>query len=244
VLAVSSHLRDRVVRQGVDPKRVHVAPNAFDVRRIRDVQPSEARRRELGLQGAFVLGFVGWFDRWDRLDLLIDVLGDLLPEHPQARVLLVGDGPVAGELRAKVEHMGLQGKVVFTGAVPRTQVFDHVALFDCAVFAHSNDFGSPVVMFEFIGMRVPVVAPRLAPILDVQRDGETALLFDPLDRIGCANAVRRLITSAELRTTLAANAHRRLLARHTWARNARQILEVAGLQDPPADLDAMLESTR
>jgi glycosyltransferase involved in cell wall biosynthesis len=236
VLTVSSHLRDRLLKQGIEPHRVQVAPNAFDIRRIRDAQPSQALRQRLGLEGAFVLGFVGWFDRWDRLDLLIDVLSDLLPAHPQARVLLIGDGPVTPELKQKAAALGLQDKVVFTGAVPRAQVFEHIALFDVAVFAHSNDFGSPVVMFEFMGMRVPIVAPRLAPILDVHRDEDTALLFDPLDRVGCARAVSRLIASAELRQAIAGRAHERLLARHTWARNAQQILEVAGLQSPPADV--------
>lgn len=228
-LAVSSHLRDRLLRQGMAPERLSVAPNAFDVRRIGSSQHRPELAAGLGLTDAFVIGFVGWFDHWDRLDMLIEVLAELLPKHPQARVLLVGDGPVAPSLRAKAHALGLKDKVVFTGAVPRTQVFDHIALIDVAVFAHSNDFGSPVAMFEFMGMRVPIVAPRIAPILDVHRDGETALLFDRLDRTQCAAAVRRMIESPALRAELADRARAQLLARHTWARNAEQILEVAGL---------------
>ncbi|MEW6704324.1 MAG: glycosyltransferase family 4 protein [Pseudomonadota bacterium] len=230
ILTVSSHLRERILHQGVPPERVQVAPNAFDVKRIEGKtgrKPELARR--LGLEGAFVFGFVGWFDHWDRLDMLIDVLAEVLPEQPQARVLLVGDGPVSAGLRDKVASLGLQQKVVFTGAVPRDQVFDHIALFDTAVFAHSNDFGSPVVMFEFMAMRVPIVAPRLAPILDVHEDGETALLFDRLDQAQCAAAVRRLIATPALREELAERAYRKLLAEHTWARNAEQILEAAAL---------------
>lgn len=237
ILTVSSHLRDRILRQGVASERVQVAPNAFDVRRLRNAtgrKPELAAR--LGLAGTTTLGFVGWFDHWDRLDLLLEVLADVLPDHPDTRVLLVGDGPVAAGLREKASALGLEGKVVFTGAVPRDQVFDHIALIDVAVFAHSNDFGSPVVMFEFMGMRVPIVAPRLAPILDVHRDGDTALLFDRLDRAQCATAVRRLLASPALRSELADRAHRKLLAEHTWARNAQQILEVAGLASPGAAL--------
>jgi glycosyltransferase involved in cell wall biosynthesis len=118
---------------------------------------------------------------------------------------------------------------VFTGAVPRAQVFDYIALLDIAVLPHSNNFGSPVVMFEFMALRIPVVAPWLEPILDVQHDGKTALLFDPLDRTQCAAAIERLLVAPGLRSELAERAFEQLAAQHTWHRNASRILESAGL---------------
>ncbi len=84
-------------------------------------------------------------------------------------------------------------------------------------------------MFEFMGLRIPVVAPRLEPILDVQRDGETALLFDPLDRAQCGAAIERLLASPGLRQEMAARAYAKLVAEHTWHQNAAQIIEAAGL---------------
>lgn len=232
ILTVSSHLRDRVLRQGVAPSAVHVAPNAFDVKRLREPKRSPELAQRLGLDGAVTLGFLGWFDDWDRLDMLIETLADLLPRHPQTRVLLVGDGPITPALKQKAADLGVADKVVFTGAVPRAQVFDHIALMDVAVFSHSNDFGSPVAMFEFMAMRIPIVAPKLGPILDVHRDGDTALLFDRLDRAQCVQAVERLIADASLRQDIALRAYTKLLSDHTWQRNARQILEVAGLVAP------------
>ncbi len=225
---VSSHLKKRILRQKVDAARVLVVPNAFDVNKVK----GRARKSELveqyGLAGKTVFGFAGWFDHWDRLDLLIEVYADLLPRHPNARLLLIGDGPVTPSLRERARALGVLDNVVFTGAVPRQQVFDYISLLDIAVLPHSNDFGSPVVMFEFMGLRIPVVAPRLEPILDVQRDGETALLFDPLDRHQCTLAVERLLVSPEQRRTLAENAYAKLIAEHTWQQNAGHILESVG----------------
>lgn len=69
ILTVSSYLRDCIVAQGVTAERVQVVPNAFDMKRVLGV----ARNADLGadsrLSGNLVLGFVGGFDHWDRLDL-------------------------------------------------------------------------------------------------------------------------------------------------------------------------------
>lgn len=225
---VSSHLKQRILNQGVSDSRAHVTPNAFDVEKVkgRARQPTLVDRFQL--DGKTVIGFAGWFDHWDRLDFLIDVFCELKSTHLNIRLLLIGDGPVAAQLHQRVDGYGLTSDVVFTGAVPRQEVYDYIALLDIAVLPHSNDFGSPVVMFEFMGMHIPVVAPKLEPILDVQRDGETALLFDPLNRAQCRAAIDQLVRSADLRYCLSANAYAKLVAEHTWCKNTEQILRSAG----------------
>jgi glycogen(starch) synthase len=50
-------------------------------------------RRSLGLEGATVVGFAGSFYGYEGLDLLIEAARQMLPRHPQLRVLLVGGGP-------------------------------------------------------------------------------------------------------------------------------------------------------
>jgi len=226
---VSSHLKARILRQDVPAQRIEVVPNAFNLGKVKDCVRKPALQEQLGLSGRTVFGFAGWFDQWDKLDMLIDVYAGLLPSHPEARLLLIGDGPVTSGMRGQVARLNLQDKVIFTGAVPRAQVFDYISLLDIAVLPHSNDFGSPVVMFEFMALRIPVVAPRLEPILDVQCDGETALLFDPLDQAQCAAAIERLLVAPGLRKTLADRAFEQLAAQHTWHRNSGRILESAGL---------------
>jgi glycosyltransferase involved in cell wall biosynthesis len=80
-----------------------------------------------------------------------------------------------------------------------------------------------------MALKKPVVAPRLAPIEDVHRDGETALLFKPLDVAGCRGAIERLLADPAAAAALAARAYARLVERHTWHRNAELILESAAL---------------
>ncbi len=224
IQTVSSNLRERIVRRGVAPERVDVSPNAFDLSVVKGRVRSEALAERLGVSGCQVIGFAGWFARWDRLDMLVSVFSGIIGRHTDARLLLIGDGAVAPELKTQVARLGLQDRVIFTGAVPRSEVYDYIALLDIAVLPHSNDFGSPVVMFEFMGLSVPVVAPRLSPILDVHVDGETALLFDPLDEGQCEAAIERLLGSEALRRRVAERARGMLQRDYTWKRNAERIV--------------------
>ncbi len=231
ILTVSSYLRDRIVAQGVSLHRVHVVPNAFDMRRVSGVVKKPELAARHGLSGNLVLGFVGWFDEWDRLDLLIQVFARLVARRADLRLLLVGDGPVTARLKELVAKLELGSTVVFTGAVPRNCVLDYASLLDVAVLPHSNDFGSPVVMFEFMGLGIPVVAPRLGPILDVHADGQSAELFEPLDELQLEAAIFALVNSTERRRDLAAHALARLRRDHSWEHNARRILDAAGMTD-------------
>jgi len=227
IFTVSSHLRDRVLARGVPPARVQVVPNAVDIEKFAAVKRDARLGEQLGLQGRQVIVVAGWFDRWDRLDFLIEALAGLVGSFPDLRLLVVGDGPVLADARKRVDELRLKQHVVFTGAVPRREVLRYLCLADVAVLPHSNEFGSPVVMFEFMGLRVPVVAPRLAPIEDVHVDGQTALLFKPLDLAEFTAKIGALLSSPALRREIAERAFAKLNREHTWEYNARHILSAA-----------------
>jgi len=229
ILTVSSHLRDRVLARGVPRARVRVVPNAVDIEKFAAVKRDTALGAQLGLQGRQVIVVAGWFDQWDRLDFLIEALARLAGPFPDIRLLVVGDGPVLADARKRVDEFQLEAHVVFTGAVPRREVLRYLSLADMAVIPHSNEFGSPVVMFEFMGLRVPIVAPRLAPIEDVHSDGQTALLFKPLDLTEFVAKIGAYLASPELRREIAGRAFEKLAREHTWEGNAEQILSAAGM---------------
>ena len=82
-----------------------------------------------------------------------------------------------------------------------------------------------------MGLGIPVVAPRLGPILDVHADGRTAVLFEPLNDQQMQEAILELVNSAERRADVARHALAKLQRDHSWAQNARQILRAAGLEE-------------
>lgn len=228
ILTVSSHLRKMILaRGGIAPERVQVVPNAIEVEKFRAVTRDASLTAKLGLTGAKVMAVCGWFDKWDRLDFLIDAVAKIAPRFPDAKLLVVGDGPVLAKARERAAETGVSSSIVFAGAVARKDVLHYLAQADIALIPHSNEFGSPVVMFEFMGLGAAVVAPRLAPIEDVHVHVETALLFTPLDLEGFVEQIARFLQDEPFRGQIATRAKTILHERHTWDKNAEQILSAA-----------------
>lgn len=228
--AVSSYLGDRLVENGLERRRLAVVPNGFDIARLKHARERDGVRSELGIAtDEIVIGFAGWFDHWDRLDFLVDVFRDLRKRF-NVKLCLVGAGPGAADVQAKLRGTPDESAVILTGAVPRARVYDYLNAFDIGVLPHSNVFGSPIVMFEMMGLRVPLAVPALPPILDVHskdaRAGEdTALLFEPLNAAACNAALTRLCASPELRRSLAERAYQKLVTERTWVHVAELIVD-------------------
>jgi glycosyltransferase involved in cell wall biosynthesis len=233
VHAVSSSLGGLLVENGLDPGRLVVVPNGFDVGRLRINTSREQMRARFGLQDALVVGFAGWFDRWDRLDFMVEVFERLRPAHPALKLCLVGAGPAVAEMTARLESSPYRADVVMTGAVPRTEVYDCIQMFDIGMLPHSNDFGSPIVMFEMMALRIPLVVPSVPPVMDVHRSGDTAEIFTPLDRDVCVAALSRVVGDADYRRALADRSHAMLLRDYTWRNAAERILAKLGEARPP-----------
>lgn len=227
IITVSSFLRERIIERGGREGAVHVVPNAVDAAWLNIPPGGEAIRCRLGLNGRAIVGFVGWFDRWDRLDLLIDVVARLATQAPQLVLLLVGDGPVSGSLREQAKRVGLADRVVLTGPVPRSEIVHYIDAMDLCVLPDSNPFGSPIVLFEFMGRGRAVVAPDLLPIRDVVEDEHTGLIVPPGNADALEEAVRRLIGDETLRARLGEAARRHVAERHTWTANSRFVARLA-----------------
>lgn len=222
--AVSSYLGDRILARYDSVRQLVVAPNGFDIARVKRTRPRHEMRDKYGLGGSIVIGFAGWFDHWDRLDFLARAFARVHRTSPDIRLCLIGDGPGALEARRIIAELGLQHALVMTGAVPRSEIYDHLQMLDIGVLPHSNVFGSPIVMFEMMGLKIPLVVPKLAPLMDVHGDGATALLFVPLDEDDLVACLTRLVESEVSRSVLSEKAFQRLSERYTWERTAERIL--------------------
>lgn len=101
----------------------------------------------------------------------------------------------------------------------------YILHFDIGVMPDSNDYGSPLKIFEYAAMRKPVVAPRLKPLEDVIEDGVNGVLFKAKDKKALANSVLKLLTDEKYAKRLAENAYEKVMKLYTWQNNAKAIFE-------------------
>lgn len=91
-------------------------PNGIDTARFRfneDIR--QTLRRQMGLEDCFVLGHVGRLCSQKNQRFLLEVLAQLLPQHPHSRLLLVGDGEDKQALQRHAQTLGIEQQVIFYG---------------------------------------------------------------------------------------------------------------------------------
>lgn len=159
------------------------------------------------------------------------LLDRLVQRYRDLRLVIVGDGPLRGELERDMGERELMRSVVFTGSLPHEEVVPLIRQFDVALAPYSRPehafYFSPLKLFEYMACGVPVVAARLGQIAEVVRDGETGLLYSPGELDALVAACDRLLADPDLRRRLSHAAAKEIHGRYTWDHNAAQVAGLA-----------------
>ena len=129
------------------------------------------------------------------------------PGHDDVRFVIVGDGPLRGDVERHIEIAALDGRFELTGAV--ADAIPCLGRFDLFVLS-SRWEGLPRVVVEAMAAGIPVVATAVGGVGEVIVDGETGLLVAPRDPAALADAIGRLLDQRGLAAQLASAASARV----------------------------------
>lgn len=231
VTTICNGLRDDITARGIPAQRVTVIPNAVDVGSFRfGAEPDPQLKRELGLEGATVLGFAGSFYGYEGLDLLIEAARRMVPTHPSLRVLLVGGGPQEQNLKAQAAAAGLQDRVIFAGRVPHAQVQRYYELIDVLAYPRLpirlTELVTPLKPLEAMAQGRMFVASDVGGHRELIRDRETGFLFRAGDVAALQHALEDLLARRELWPQIRAQARRFVEIERTWTSSVARYAEV------------------
>lgn len=197
VFSISAYNRDHLVgKLGCDPGKVVI-------RRVPILQEYcdsvEAVERTPGLVVAVarlvpIKGF----------DLALAALAIVRRSVPEARLVIVGEGPLRGELVALAQRLGITAHVEFAGTktnretlqlVRRAQAF----VLPSRIGEDGDRDGIPTSLIEAMYLRTPVVSTRVSGIPELIEDGVDGFLAAPEDAAAIAEALRTLLTDPQLR---------------------------------------------
>lgn len=230
IIAVSDELAQRLIAIGIPPEKIHVAPNGAD-NAFFEVAPQAGvlARQALGLDGAFVVGFVGSLKPWHGVDVLLRAAA-LLDRKPGAvKVLIVGTGPEDERLRRLAGELGIAEDVVFTGAMEHARIPPLIAAMDVAVApfrAIDSFYFSPIKLFEYMAAGACVLASRLGQIASVIEHGIDGLLCEPDNPDALASGIQSLWQSKNLRRRLGDAARAKAERRFNWRHTAELVMDV------------------
>jgi glycosyltransferase involved in cell wall biosynthesis len=166
--------------------------------------PRAAACAALGLAPAGpVVGTVGNLTAKKDHATLVEALARLVGEWPDARLVVVGAGPLEADLRARAARAGLADRVVLAGS--RGDVAEVLGAFDVFVLS-SRAEGLPIALLEAMAAERPCVATSVGGIPEVVTDGVDGLLVPPGDADALATAVSKLLADPDRRADLGARA--------------------------------------
>ena len=185
VAVICEGLKGDLVSRGIDPAKIMVSPNGVDLALFGEPAPRDAAlAAELGLgEGDDVVGFIGSFYDYEGLDDLIAAMPALVAVRPNAKLLLVGGGPMAAALRVQAAASPVAGAIRFVGRVPHTEVERYYSLVDILAYPRKKmrltDLVTPLKPLEAMAQGRLVAASDVGGHRELIRDGDTGTLFAP-----------------------------------------------------------------
>jgi glycosyltransferase involved in cell wall biosynthesis len=183
--------RVRVIRNGIDTTRFAPAParNGADVR-------------------GPIIGTLARLDPVKGISILLDAMSHLLPEYPEALLLIGGAGEEQEALERQAIALGIADRVVFVG--PVQDPHDFYRRVDLFVLP-SVDEGFGLVLVEAMAMGLPVIGTRVGGVPEILAHGVNGWLVEPGDSVVLAAGIRTLLADPALRRQVAEEGRRTAL---------------------------------
>lgn len=203
----------------VPDAKVAVVPNGVDTVLFARREQRDALRQSLGFSANdHVIGTVGRLNEVKRQDLLVRAFARLLPAHPQARLLIVGDGPEREPLQQLATSLGIATRTTFAGYQSQTE--HYLSAMDSFALSSRHE-GLPLALLEAWAAGLPVVASAVGGIPQIVEHQRTGLLFENGDEAGLANGISRILDEPAFAAALASAGRAKVVADYSLERMAQ-----------------------
>lgn len=214
VIAVSAEVARHAHRLAPNGTHVKVIPNGVDTKHFAFRSPKD-------IPIAPTVTFVGRLMYNKGAHYLIDALPTILAEVPEAKVLIVGDGPMRERLMSQALRLDVHKAVEFLGMrhdvnalLRRSTVFVRPSLTE----------GMPLGVLEAMSTGLPVVATRVAGVPEIVQHGRNGLLVEPGDIGALGRSVVWLLRHPDAASEMGASGREMVEGYYSWERVADDTL--------------------
>jgi glycosyltransferase involved in cell wall biosynthesis len=233
-MAMTTGLRRRLLRLAAREATACTAVSSVLQRELKSVAGVDAAVIPMGVDTAVFVGanrhrrprrpqvlFVGRLAEKKGVRYLINAWPLVQTSHPNAKLVIVGDGPERKGLEDLANGLRLTDAVEFVGGLPNDELPAYYAAADVlvapSIVSRSGDTeGLPVVILEAAASGTPIVASNVGGIADAIEHERTGLLVEPASPAAIADAIKRLLDDRRLCTALVRGARRAVVERYSW----------------------------
>ena len=231
VTVISNYLAKYVKSQNAKIP-IEVIPNGVDLERFK-VKNGLLRRSSLGYEGREKLKIadkniiitVSRLVEKNGIGDLIEAMAIVISEIPDAKLMIIGKGPLEKSLRLKVKILKLEDGIKFLGEISNDSIFEYLA--EASVFVRpSLSEGLGTAFIEAMAAGLPIIGTLVGGIPDFLKDGETGLFCKVADPKDLAEKITRLLKDEQLREKIINNAKTLVVQKYDWNIIANEFAKV------------------
>lgn len=213
-------LKKDLVGRFIPENKITLVFNGVNVDDFKPVPPDREFLREWKIKGKKVVGFIGSFYRYEGLDLLVAAFAEVVKNHSDTVLLLVGGGEMEEELRQLIAELKLADKVIMPGRIPHERVPGVYAMINVLAYPRYSvrltELVTPLKPLEAMAMGKALVASDVGGHKELIRHNETGLLFKAGDVHELAAALDALLNNTQRREQLQSQGQAWVHEHHTW----------------------------
>jgi glycosyltransferase involved in cell wall biosynthesis len=187
----------------VAPAKTITIPNGIPASYPKSINRDKLREEFSISPSAKLIGSIGRLAAQKGLEYLIKAMPGIVARFPETYLILVGDGPLRRALEQLAIHLGLAGRIFFTGFRLDADVL--CPEFDIVVLPSLRE-GLSIALLEAMRVGKPIVTTEIGSNLNVVSDQKDALLVQPANIRELENAVIQLLEEPYMGTRLGESA--------------------------------------
>ncbi|MEK7121305.1 MAG: glycosyltransferase family 4 protein [Patescibacteria group bacterium] len=146
---------------------------------------------------------------------LIDAMAVVRNEIPDAKLMIVGDGPLGGSLKLKVKNLNMENSIQFLGEISNDSIPEYLAKADIFVRPSLSE-GLGSAFLEAMAAGLPIIGTRVGGIPDFLKDGETGLFCKVADPKDLTEKIVRILKDEQLREKIINNGKALVVQKYDW----------------------------
>ena len=225
IVVVTSLLKDELIEKyGIDSKKIVVIENGANINHFKPIDKNQALLElNYNIDNKYVC-FIGNLAPWQGLEYLIHAASGILKTCPDARFLIIGDGPMKNEWMQFTQELEVSENFIFTGSIPYEQIPLYINASDvCVVTKRQLKSGySPLKLYEYMACSKPVIATRTDGF-EILEECNAGILINPINTHELVDAVVKLLQNENLRKKMGTNGRKYVVENHSWASVAKKV---------------------
>jgi len=208
VVPVAESTRSYLIGKGISAEKIKVIPNGIDARYLASASATaEEVRREAGLEGKFIVSYIGTHGMSHALDVVLRA-AEALECEPPIHFLFIGEGAEKENLKRLAAGLELKN-VTFLDQQPRDRLLGFYRASDVSLvpLRRLPIFRKvlPSKLFELMGVGCPLICSVEGEAARLVKQAEAGLCIEPENVSALVDAIKRLRAEPQLARQLAAN---------------------------------------